>query len=103
MMMPALVIATGTIAGFCTTVAYVPQAVKTWRQGGRDLSYGMLVLYLTGVVLWLLYGLLIRAEAIIVTNVVTAVLIAIIMVLKAWREKVAPAPRDVAREFIEHG
>ena len=103
MTMPTLIIAIGSIAGFCTTVAYVPQAVKTWRQGGRDLSYGMLVLYLTGVVLWLIYGLLIRAQAIIVTNVVTAILIAIIMVLKVWREKVAPAQRNVAREFIEHG
>jgi MtN3 and saliva related transmembrane protein len=101
MILPTLVIATGSIAGFCTTVAYVPQAVKTWRQGGRDLSYGMLVLYLTGVLLWLIYGLLIQAQAVIITNVATAILIAIIMGLKAWREKV-PAP-SVASDFIEHG
>jgi len=26
----------GTVAGFCTTFAFVPQLVKIWRQGGRD-------------------------------------------------------------------
>jgi uncharacterized protein with PQ loop repeat len=33
----------GTVGGFCTTFAYVPQVMKIWKQGGRDLSYGMLV------------------------------------------------------------
>lgn len=103
MVMPTLIIAIGAIAGFCTTVAYVPQAVKTWRQGGRDLSYGMLILYLTGVVLWLIYGLLIRAQAIIFTNVVTAILIAIIMGLKAWKGKATHAQASLPREATGRG
>ncbi|HKE08869.1 MAG TPA: PQ-loop domain-containing transporter [Candidatus Acidoferrum sp.] len=41
----------GAVAGFCTTFAFVPQLVKIHRQGGRDLSYGMLAFYLTGVLL----------------------------------------------------
>jgi MtN3 and saliva related transmembrane protein len=82
-----VVIALGTVAGFCTTVAYVPQAVKIWKQGGRDLSYGMLFLYLTGVMLWLAYGILVHAQAVVITNVATAILIAIITGLKAWKEK----------------
>lgn len=98
MTMPALIIVIGAVAGFCTTVAYVPQAVKTWRQGGRDLSYGMLFLYLTGVILWLLYGVLVHAQAVIYTNVATAILIAIIMVLKAWRGKTIQPERNLRRE-----
>ena len=43
----------GAIAGFCTTFAFVPQIVKIHKQGGRDLSYGMLAFYLVGVLLWL--------------------------------------------------
>ncbi|HXM97190.1 MAG TPA: SemiSWEET family transporter [Candidatus Dormibacteraeota bacterium] len=93
-----LIIALGSIAGFCTTVAYIPQAVKTWRQGGNDLSYGMLVLYLAGVFLWLFYGILVHAQAVVYTNVVTAVLIAIITGLKAWRAKVPHQPRSLPRE-----
>ena len=96
LMTQPLIIALGSIAGFCTTVAYVPQAIKTWRQGGHDLSYGMLTLYLLGVILWFLYGVLIHAQAVVFTNVATAILIAIIMVLKIWRGK-TPHPKHRAR------
>jgi MtN3 and saliva related transmembrane protein len=74
----------GTLGGFCTTFAFVPQVVKIWRQGGRDLSYGMLALYLIGISLWLIYGVLLHALAIILTNGATGLLIAFATVLKAW-------------------
>ena len=77
----------GTVAGFCTTFAYVPQVIKIWKQGGRDLSYAMLSLYLFGVCLWLAYGLLIHAQAVVLTNLATAILIAIATGLKAWTAK----------------
>jgi MtN3 and saliva related transmembrane protein len=77
----------GTVGGICTTFAYVPQVVKIWKQGGRDLSYGMLGLYLIGVLLWLTYGLLLHAEAVILANAATAILIAFATGLKAWTAK----------------
>jgi MtN3 and saliva related transmembrane protein len=83
----SLVIVIGTVAGFCTTFAFVPQMVKIWKQGGRDLSYGMLSIYLIGVTLWLGYGLLIHARAVVLTNFATAILIAIATGLKAWTAK----------------
>lgn len=55
----------GGAAAVCTTVAFVPQILKIRRQGGADLSYPMLLLYLTGIVLWLVYGLMLHAAAII--------------------------------------
>jgi MtN3 and saliva related transmembrane protein len=73
----------GTVGGFCTTFAFVPQVVKIWKQGGRDLSYGMLALYLIGVSMWLIYGVLLHALAIILTNGATGLLIAFATVLKA--------------------
>jgi MtN3 and saliva related transmembrane protein len=73
----------GTIAAICTTVAFIPQILKIRRQGGNDLSYPMLFLYLTGVLLWLFYGLLIHAAAVIWANAATAVLVAIAVVMKA--------------------
>ncbi len=77
----------GTAAGFCTTVSFVPQIIKIWKQGGRDVSYGMLTLFLVGVLLWFGYGVVVRAQAVIITNLATAVLIAIAMGLKAWTAK----------------
>ena len=73
----------GTVAAFCTTVAFVPQIVKLRRQGGRGLSYAMLFLYLTGVLLWLAYGIRIHAVAMMWANGVAAVLVLISIVLKA--------------------
>ena len=84
----------GGAAALCSTVAFVPQIVKTWKQGGRDLSYGMLLLYLVGVLLWLGYGLLTGARAVILANAVAAVLVALTLALK-WRvTRPAPARRQ---------
>ena len=77
----------GTVAGLCTTFAFVPQIVRIWQQGGRDLSYGMLALYLFGALLWLSYGLMIHAMAVIITNAATAGVIAFATALKAWTDK----------------
>lgn len=73
----------GTVAAVCTTGAFVPQIVKIRRQGGKDLSYAMLVVYLTGILLWLGYGLMLRAAAVIWANAITAVFVVVAMVLKA--------------------
>ena len=94
----------GSVGGFCTTFAYVPQVIKIWKQGGRDLSYGMLGLYLVGVVLWLAYGVLMHAQAVVLTNFATAILIAIATGLKAWtarRDEVKTGVSEVAAGEVE--
>ena len=85
----------GSVAGFCTTFAFVPQLVKIWRQGGRDLSYGMLALYLIGAGLWFIYGVLVHAQAVVITNFATAIVIALATAMKAWT-----ARRDVIRASV---
>lgn len=80
--------AVGTVAAVCTTVAFVPQIVSVRRQGGRDLSYGMLALYQAGVLLWLAYGVLIGARAVILANSAAALLVLTTLVLK-WRSPIA--------------
>jgi MtN3 and saliva related transmembrane protein len=73
----------GALAAICTTTAFIPQILKIRRQGGHDLSYPMLLLYLTGILLWLAYGLLIHAAAVIWANACTAVLVFVAVVMKA--------------------
>jgi len=73
----------GTFAAVCTTTAFIPQIVKIRKQGGEDLSFPMLFLYLTGVLLWLMYGLLLHAAAVIWANAATSFLVAVALVLKA--------------------
>src|SRR5205823_13445125 len=76
----------GTVAALCTTGAFVPQIVKIKKQGGEDISFAMLIVYLVGVLLWLVYGLMFHAPAVIWANVVAAILVATALVLKVtWR------------------
>jgi MtN3 and saliva related transmembrane protein len=77
----------GGVAAVCTTAAFIPQILKIRRQGGGDLSYPMLFLYLTGILLWLVYGLMQRDPAIIWANAATALLVAVALVLKATHRR----------------
>jgi 5'(3')-deoxyribonucleotidase/uncharacterized protein with PQ loop repeat len=73
----------GTLAAVCTTFSFVPQIVKIKKQGGRDLSFPMLFIYLSGCLLWLAYGLVLHAAAIIGANGATSTLVVIAIVMKA--------------------
>jgi MtN3 and saliva related transmembrane protein len=59
----------GFSAGVLTAVAFAPQAVQTWRTRKQGMSTGTMLIYGTGVALWIGYGLLIGALPVIVTNV----------------------------------
>lgn len=73
----------GIVAAICTTGAFVPQIVRLRKQGGEGLSYSMLFLYLTGVLLWLVYGVRVHAAAVVWANALAAVLVLVSIVLKA--------------------
>jgi MtN3 and saliva related transmembrane protein len=72
----------GTVAATCTTCAYIPQLVKIRRQGAADLSWLMLLSYLLGLLLWLAYGLLLHAGAVIWANAITSLLVAVAILMK---------------------
>jgi MtN3 and saliva related transmembrane protein len=77
------VMLTGLAAGTLTTIAFIPQLLKTWRsRSAADVSLGMLITFCTGVFLWLLYGLFIRSLPVILANSVTLVLAGTILALK---------------------
>ena len=73
----------GFAAGACTTCAFWPQLQKTWvTKSAGDVSLGMLAIFSSGVCLWFLYGLVLSAWPIILTNAVTLMLTGAILVLK---------------------
>jgi 5'(3')-deoxyribonucleotidase/uncharacterized protein with PQ loop repeat len=73
----------GTAAALLTTLAFLPQLAKVRRQGGGDLSSSMLAMYLIGQGLWLAYGLLNHAGAVIGANVASIILVAAVAVMKS--------------------
>jgi MtN3 and saliva related transmembrane protein len=77
----------GLAAGTCTTAAFIPQVVKTWKsRSAKDLSLGMFSIFCTGVLLWLAYGLLIMDIPVIIANMVTLVLASFLLALKLkWK------------------
>jgi MtN3 and saliva related transmembrane protein len=73
----------GSIAATCTTLAFVPQAMHSYKT--RDLSgisLPMYTIFTLGVAMWLVYGLLKQDWPIIVANAITVALSAMILVLK---------------------
>jgi|ERR1700730_1739184 len=77
----------GTIAAMSSTVAFVPQIIKIWKTGGKDVSYLMLSLYVAGVTLWLCYGLAIGAKALSFANAASILFAGTCLVLKRIKEK----------------
>jgi MtN3 and saliva related transmembrane protein len=75
----------GLLAGTLTTIAFIPQLQQTWKtRSAQDVSLGMLLTFITGVALWLTYGLLLGALPIILANLITLVLTLGILGLKLY-------------------
>jgi MtN3 and saliva related transmembrane protein len=73
----------GLIAGVLTTIAYLPQLIKTWQtKSAHDLSWSMLIVLCAGIILWLVYGFYIQNLPIIAANIVTFLFTSMILVLK---------------------
>ena len=73
----------GYAAAILSTASFLPQVVKAMRTGQtKDISLSMYLLLCSGVVLWVLYGLLIEATPVIVANLVTLSLAGAILIMK---------------------
>ncbi len=73
----------GITAGFCTTIAFLPQVIKTWKsRSAKDLSLGMFSFFCFGVLLWLVYGICQRDIPVIGANFVTLMLASTLLFFK---------------------
>jgi len=73
----------GFIAAILTTSAFIPQALKTIKtKHTRDLSLIMYLAFSSGVLLWLIYGIILKDLPIILANSVTFIFASIILFLK---------------------
>lgn len=73
----------GLLAGACTTASFLPQVIKTIRvKETKDISLLMYIVLATGILLWTIYGILIKDFPVILANSISLVLASIILVLK---------------------
>lgn len=73
----------GYVAATLTTIAFVPQALKTIRsRDTHSLSLGMYAVFTVGILFWFGYGLVLGSWPMIVANALTFLLAGTILVLK---------------------
>ncbi len=73
----------GLIAGAYTTIAFLPQVIKTWKsRSAKDLSLSMFTIFSLGVALWLVYGFLVQDIPVIAANMITLMLASTLLVFK---------------------
>ena len=79
----ALLDYSGYVAALCTTSAYVPQVIKVWRtRATKDISLKMFLVLVTGMALWLTYGIWKSETPLILANGVTFTLASTILYFK---------------------
>ena len=73
----------GLTAGMLTTVSFLPQVIKTWKmRETKDLSLWMYIVLCTGIILWIIYGILIKDLPLIAANSFSLMLASIILFFK---------------------
>ena len=73
----------GSLAAVCTTLCWVPQALKIIREKQtQGISLITQALFTVGLALWLIYGLLLMNWPLIISNAVTLIFSVVILILK---------------------
>lgn len=75
----------GYLAAILTTSSFLPQALQTIRtRDTKALSLGMYAIFTAGVLLWLVYGIILKNSAIVYANAITFLLAALILGFKIY-------------------
>ena len=73
----------GYFAAILTTLAFIPQLIKTvTSKKAEDVSLATLIMFLTGVGSWIIYGFKINSNPILIANIITFILNFLILIFK---------------------
>lgn len=73
----------GYVAGILVVISLLPQTIKSWKtRSTKDLSLWRYIIYVTGLVLWVAYAVIIENGPVAVMNGVGLVLAVSILYLK---------------------
>lgn len=73
----------GLVAACLTTTSLIPQVLQIWRsRSARDISLGMYLIFVTGIALWLAYGVIAGDLPLMLSNSVSLLLAGGILVMK---------------------
>ena len=78
----------GYFAAVLTTAAFLPQLIKTLKtKKADDVSLITLIMFITGVLSWIIYGYKISSTPILVANLITLILNLMILISKIYFSK----------------
>ena len=78
----------GYFAAILTTAAFLPQLIKTLKtKKAEDVSLITLIMFITGVGAWIIYGYEISSSPILVANIITFILNLFILISKIYYSK----------------
>lgn len=73
----------GLLAAILTTISFLPQVIKILKtKHTKDISLLMYIVFTAGVLLWLIYGILLKEPPIIIGNGITFILVMIVLFFK---------------------
>jgi MtN3 and saliva related transmembrane protein len=85
----------GTVGTILSTISMIPQVLRTWRtRSASDISAVWLVSAMVAMVIWIGYGSLIHAPAVVWVNVLCFVQCASIFFIKLHSERTPLAKRS---------
>ena len=78
----------GYIAAILTTAAFLPQLIKTLKtKKAEDVSLVTLIMFIVGVLCWIIYGYKISSIPILIANLITLILNLLILISKIYFSK----------------
>ena len=79
----------GYFAAILTTAAFLPQLIKTLKtKNADDVSLTTLIMFIIGVLSWIIYGYQISSTPILIANLITLILNLLILISKLYFSKI---------------
>ena len=77
----------GFVAAGLGAISFLPQVIKIWHcRSVKDISAAMYILYAISLVLWLVYGIIIKSDPLVIAELFSLVLVSIILIMKyLWK------------------
>jgi MtN3 and saliva related transmembrane protein len=73
----------GLVAAFCTTISFLPQAIKTFRtKDTTSISLSMYIFFTFGTLMWVIYGIASHNLPVSLANIITLCFASIILAFK---------------------
>ena len=79
----------GYIEALLTTTAFLPQLIKTLKtKKAEDVSLATLIMFIIGVLSWIIYGYKISSTPVLIANLITLILNLLILISKIYFSKI---------------